>query len=98
LPADRAVVVCFPAHAAEHCTRQEHRAAPPAVEPQRACRFAETQVELEARFDVGERYARQRHAAGLRSEEHTSEFQSLMRISYAVFCLQHKKTTHTRCT
>src|SRR3546814_6269335 len=32
------------------------------------------------------------HAAG-RSEEHTSELQSLMRISYAVFCLKKKKTT-----
>src|SRR3546814_2688139 len=35
-----------------------------------------------------------------RSEEHTSELQSLMRISYAVFCLKKKKktknTTHTR--
>src|SRR3546814_10734700 len=31
--------------------------------------------------------------AGGRSEEHTSELQSLMRISYAVFCL--KKTTYT---
>src|SRR3546814_2341285 len=32
-----------------------------------------------------------------RSEEHTSELQSLMRISYAVFCLKTKKTnTHTR--
>src|SRR3546814_1238210 len=30
-------------------------------------------------------------AAGLRSEEHTSELQSLMRSSYAVFCLQKKK-------
>src|SRR3546814_8729025 len=29
-----------------------------------------------------------------RSEEHTSELQSLMRISYAVFCLQKKNTTH----
>src|SRR3546814_4624508 len=29
----------------------------------------------------------------LRSEEHTSELQSLMRISYAVFCLKQKKTT-----
>src|SRR3546814_9014850 len=29
-----------------------------------------------------------------RSEEHTSELQSLMRISYAVFCLKKKKTTH----
>src|SRR3546814_9815089 len=30
--------------------------------------------------------------AGGRSEEHTSELQSLMRISYAVFCLKKKKT------
>src|SRR3546814_5859798 len=30
-----------------------------------------------------------------RSEEHTSELQSLMRISYAVFCLKKKKTTYT---
>src|SRR3546814_9981329 len=30
-----------------------------------------------------------------RSEEHTSELQSLMRISYAVFCLKKKKTKHT---
>src|SRR3546814_6568408 len=30
---------------------------------------------------------------GFRSEEHTSELQSLMRISYAVFCLK-KKTQH----
>src|SRR3546814_4690288 len=29
----------------------------------------------------------------IRSEEHTSELQSLMRISYAVFCLKTKKTT-----
>src|SRR3546814_8359289 len=31
----------------------------------------------------------------LRSEEHTSELQSLMRISYAVFCLKKKKTQTT---
>src|SRR3546814_3581138 len=30
------------------------------------------------------------HGAALRSEEHTSELQSLMRISYAFFCLQQK--------
>src|SRR3546814_10692332 len=29
-----------------------------------------------------------------RSEEHTSELQSLMRISYAVFCLKKKNTSH----
>src|SRR3546814_2281003 len=32
-------------------------------------------------------------AEGARSEEHTSELQSLMRISYAVFCLQKKTIT-----
>src|SRR3546814_8878780 len=32
-------------------------------------------------------------ARALRSEEHTSELQSLMRISYAVFCLKKKTTT-----
>src|SRR3546814_4991428 len=31
-----------------------------------------------------------------RSEEHTSELQSLMRISYAVFCLKKKKHTNTK--
>src|SRR3546814_16125568 len=33
---------------------------------------------------------------GGRSEEHTSEPQSLMRISYAVFCLKKKKQKHNR--
>src|SRR3546814_3523161 len=32
-------------------------------------------------------------AQGIRSEEHTSELQSLMRISYAVFCLKKTKKT-----
>src|SRR3546814_4428332 len=33
---------------------------------------------------------------GKRSEEHTSELQSLMRLSYAVFCLKKKKTKSTQ--
>src|SRR3546814_4183725 len=33
-------------------------------------------------------------AKRVRSEEHTSELQSLMRISYAVFCLKKKKSTN----
>src|SRR3546814_2353078 len=36
---------------------------------------------------------RLRGTAAERSEEHTSELQSLMRISYAVFCLKKKNTT-----
>src|SRR3546814_11798441 len=43
------------------------------------------------RGEVG-RYLR---APDLRSEEHTSELQSLMRISYAVFCLKKKKKKNT---
>src|SRR3546814_3628675 len=35
------------------------------------------------------------HPRRIRSEEHTSELQSLMRISYAVFCLK-KKNKHTK--
>src|SRR3546814_3175582 len=35
--------------------------------------------------------ARKRGLGEIRSEEHTSELQSLMRISYAVFCLKKKK-------
>src|SRR3546814_6482426 len=34
--------------------------------------------------------------AQARSEEHTSELQSLMRISYAVFCLKKKKNNYTK--
>src|SRR3546814_2832791 len=34
----------------------------------------------------------------VRSEEHTSELQSLMRISYAVFCLKKKNTIHRLLT
>src|SRR3546814_9777966 len=41
------------------------------------------------------RYLRIRARAPDRSEEHTSELQSLMRISYAVFCLK-KKNQHTQ--
>src|SRR3546814_6475064 len=37
-----------------------------------------------------------RDPGDLRSEEHTSELQSLMRISYAVFCLKKKKSKTTR--
>src|SRR3546814_2647208 len=37
-----------------------------------------------------------RGGGGARSEEHTSELQSLIRISYAVFCLQKKKTPNTK--
>src|SRR3546814_1797910 len=46
-------------------------------------------------FHLGADVQRAKHLALLgvaRSEEHTSELQSLMRISYAVFCLKKQKT------
>src|SRR3546814_4626154 len=47
----------------------------------------------EERGDVlGHLIDRRLGAVGIRSEEHTSELQSLMRISYAVFCLKKKNT------
>src|SRR3546814_3979318 len=59
------------------------------------------------RRDAGRRYCFQarlpappfparRQVHGQRSEEHTSELQSLMRISYAVFCLKKKKRSKTQ--
>src|SRR3546814_5991355 len=45
---------------------------------------------LEKVFVSGEHYQ------ALRSEEHTSELQSLMRIAYAVFCLKKKKNKKRR--
>src|SRR3546814_7525069 len=56
-----------------------------------------TDGELRSRVDGGVELARIAYRAdtddrfGHRSEEHTSELQSLMRISYAVFCLKKKK-------
>src|SRR3546814_8133865 len=51
----------------------------------------ERAVEVEADDGEGKLVHRGRHAAMLRSEEHTSELKSLMRISYAVFCLKKKQ-------
>src|SRR3546814_7248172 len=46
--------------------------------------------------DLIGRLAGRLHEEAERSEEHTSELQSLMRISYAVFCLKKKKKKHRR--
>src|SRR3546814_1887507 len=43
------------------------------------------------RAHLGDQPTQRDHLSLCRSEEHTSELQSLMRISYAVFCLKKKK-------
>src|SRR3546814_6617355 len=49
-------------------------------------------IEPAQRDAIFRRFHSERPAGEARSEEHTSELQSLMRISYAVFCLKKKKT------
>src|SRR3546814_5860966 len=56
-------------------------------DPEAAARLVTSHLRLVAKIAMGYR------GYGLRSEEHTSELQSLMRISYAVFCLKKKTTT-----
>src|SRR3546814_5310678 len=69
------------------------RTRPASGKPERTCRLVQgrqAQALRVAPVQVrGSRASARRH----RSEEHTSELQSLMRISYAVFCLK-KKTTN----
>src|SRR3546814_6511817 len=48
---------------------------------------------LVVEFLLRHRAQQMSHAVTFRSEEHTSELQSLMRLSYAVFCLKKKKNT-----
>src|SRR3546814_10365092 len=61
-------------------------------------RLADLDV-VEAQITAGVRIHALDVRGVLRSEEHTSELQSLMRISYAVFCLKkknHNQKTHTK--
>src|SRR3546814_6016625 len=46
--------------------------------------------------DIGSLLVGETRQNNMRSEEQTSELQSLMRISYAVFCLKKKKTKHNK--
>src|SRR3546814_3420292 len=62
----------------------------------RTARGNHAALEAEVQADVDRRgvthHAQVSRRVEARSEEHTSELQSLMRISYAVFCLKKKKT------
>src|SRR3546814_10092628 len=81
----------------EHRRRgqREHRAADPGRQQQPGQQRAAEYQRAGAQAQPARMAARdlERHLAGdvVRSEEHTSELQSLMRISYAVFCLKKKK-------
>src|SRR3546814_10083752 len=87
-----------PATRLQGCCESRSAAAQSAAEPLHhlAVQCGEAAIE---RGQAALLMARQRREVGVgnlavaeRSEEHTSELQSLMRISYAVFCLKKKKT------
>src|SRR3546814_1503071 len=66
---------------------------------QRAAQRADSSIELRACCSVAGYGVHSSNCMMMRSEEHTSELQSLMRISYAVFCLTKKTYTslnHTK--
>src|SRR3546814_6875371 len=58
------------------------------------CRPAPVRVNDQLEFPRPQHRKRDAHARSGRSEEHTSELQSLMRTSYAVICLKQKQQTH----
>src|SRR3546814_2308819 len=60
--------------------------------PPRPISAAEMEPEIVSDNEFERNQAALWRGIGKRSEEHTSELQSLMRISYAVFCLKKKKT------
>src|SRR3546814_4573431 len=69
------------------------------IKPSRSCirrqqRCRSAWIEHAARLSGEARHLS--HQSGIRSEEHTSELQSLMRSSYAVFCLKKKKNNNTQ--
>src|SRR3546814_6312518 len=57
------------------------------------CRFPRSAIRLQAAHRRARSAGAHSGGGAGRSEEHTSELQSLMRISYAVFCLKKKKQT-----
>src|SRR3546814_1087954 len=73
---------------------QERRAIRLAIDKRRQQIGVSDAIALQHRFGARVQIfmqLRRLAAAQMRSEEHTSELQSLMRISYAVFCLKKKK-------
>src|SRR3546814_2676817 len=61
--------------------------------PRNVRKSSDDLADLQLRADIAARGLLQNLVVRKRSEEHTSELQSLMRISYAVFCFNKKKQT-----
>src|SRR3546814_9356412 len=110
-PVSPAIKPFFVADVGHHCPgQQRYRAiadAGRALDQGDKCKITDRHEEKQAHEGrIGQRREGERAMLSDRSEEHTSELQSLMRISYAVLCLKKKKnqkqtnmnyktTTHT---
>src|SRR3546814_6896199 len=79
------------ASGSRHLPQRQSGPAPTFERPAKAVRPGMVELARNPRS----RSATLRSAVRTRSEEHTSELQSLMRISYAVFCLKKKTTLHS---
>src|SRR3546814_8093859 len=79
-------------HIPSHTTPRKNTEDPRALRNRPIAPRARSDLEIRRTASAFRRHGGDRHDASGRSEEHTSELQSLMRISYAVFCL--KKKTH----
>src|SRR3546814_5283338 len=82
---------------AAHAAAEADRSARPEryrLDPETVASAAAKHPDDLERFAPGWRAGLERYLGSARSEEHTSELQSLMRISYAVFGLANKKTAY----
>src|SRR3546814_7597891 len=83
-----------PEAASVHC-RLHHHGACCSMRPD-PLKIAIRERLSEVRYEIRGELARRARELEARSEEHTSELQSLMRISYAVFCFKTKNQLQTR--
>src|SRR3546814_3749906 len=90
-PTPAVALRCDHEHASDPAGRPHRTTCRPARTPGRALRRTGAGGAGRLLLGVGGRAGRHRRGAVAGSEEHTSELQSLMRISYAVFCLKKKK-------
>src|SRR3546814_2819296 len=65
---------------------------------ERARTFTQPILRTDTTADIRQRVGLMQELGRQRSEEHTSELQSLMRSSYAVFCLKKKRETKSKIT
>src|SRR3546814_7417012 len=93
-PGEKPQTAVLPGNTCQRASSQPSPAAATTVQPTPARNSGQSRT-ISTRVSTGMLCAIMQPITA-RSEEHTSELQSLMRISYAVFCLKKKKQTSTQ--